>query len=156
MRLDGDRWPKQPKQGTTGGAECRSGADNEVWSYSEEVYEICRTYLELRERMRPYITEVMKEAHLKGTPVMRPMFYDFPDDENCWSNESQYMFGNDVLVAPVLHENHRSVKVYLPAGTKWTDAWTGERSDGGQTIAADAPLERIPVFIKAGSMLAGF
>jgi alpha-D-xyloside xylohydrolase len=156
MRLHGDRWPKQPKQGTTGGAECLSGADNEVWSYSEEVYEICRTYLELREKMKPYIAETMKQAHVKGTPIMRPMFYDFPDDENCWSNESQYMFGNDVLVAPVLHENHRSVKVYLPAGTKWTDAWTGERSDGGQTIAADAPLERIPVFIKAGSMLAGF
>ncbi|MBT3274347.1 MAG: glycoside hydrolase family 31 protein [Spirochaetales bacterium] len=153
MRLHGDRWPKQPKQGTTGGADCLSGADNEVWSFGEKAYEICRTYLELREKLKPYITTTMKQAHEKGTPVMRPLFYDFPDDENCWRNESQYMFGNDVLVAPVMYENQRTIDVYLPKGAKWANAWTGENFDGGQMITVEAPLEKIPLFIREGSVL---
>ena len=67
--------------GTTGGATCVSGAPNEVWSYTDQVCEILSDYLRLRERMLPYITELMEEAHEKGTPVMRPLFYDFPEDK---------------------------------------------------------------------------
>ncbi len=70
MRLHGDREPRQPQYGTTGGASCCSGAANEVWSYGEEVYEICKKYLEIREKMRPYTRRIMQEAHEKGTPVM--------------------------------------------------------------------------------------
>ena len=84
---------------------------------------------------------------------MRPLFYDFPDDENCWRNESQYMFGNDVLVAPVMYENQRTIDVYLPKGAKWANAWTGENFDGGQMITVEAPLEKIPLFIREGSVL---
>lgn len=80
MRLHGDREPRQPQVGTTGGATCRSGAENEVWSFGKEAFEICKKYLNLRERMKPYIARLMKEAHEKGTPVMRPLFYDFPED----------------------------------------------------------------------------
>ena len=75
MRLHGDREPRQPQYGEAGGATCCSGAPNEVWSYGEEVYEICRKYMELRERIRPYTRSLMAEAHEKGTPVMRPLFY---------------------------------------------------------------------------------
>lgn len=150
MRLHGYRWPLQPQYGTTGGATCVSGAPNEVWSYTEEVYEILSYYLNLREKMRPYITELMKEAHEKGTPVMRPLFYDFPEDKKAWEVEDQYMFGPDVLVKPITDEGCTETKVYLPQGAQWTNAWTGEIYTGGQTVDTAAPLEQIPVFTKNG------
>jgi alpha-D-xyloside xylohydrolase len=150
MRLHGYRWPIQPQYGTTGGATCLSGAPNEVWSYSEEVYSICKKYLELREAMKPYVTRIMKEAHEKGTPVMRPLFYDFPDDTLCWENETQYMFGPDVLVAPVMEENQREHNVYLPKGSKWTDVWTQNIYEGGQTVSVAAPIDQIPLFTRNG------
>lgn len=148
MRLHGYRWPLQPQYGTTGGAACISGAPNEVWSYTDEVYEILKEYLEIREKMRPYITELMKEAHEKGTPVMRPLFYDFPEDPACWENEDAYMFGPKLLVAPIMEKEQRKRKVYLPQGAKWQNAWTEEILEGGQIVEVDAPLEQIPLFKK--------
>lgn len=150
MRLHGYRWPLQPQQGTTGGAECVSGAPNEVWSYTPQVYDILSEYLFMRERLRPYVTELMRAAHEKGTPVMRPMFYDFSDDPVCWEVETQYLFGPDVLVVPITDLGCRSVKVYLPKGASWTNAWSGEQFEGGQWITVDAPLEQIPLFAKDG------
>ena len=150
MRLHGYRWPLMPQYGTTGGASCVSGSPNEVWSYGEQVYGILSDYLRLRERMRPYVTGLMQQAHEKGTPVMRPVFYDFPADSACWTVESEYMFGPDVLVVPVTEEGCRTVHVYLPAGARWTNAWTGECFDGGQWITAEAPIEQIPLFTRDG------
>jgi alpha-D-xyloside xylohydrolase len=149
-RLHGCREPIKPQYGSTGGAACRSGADNEVWSYTEEVYEICKKYLFLREKLRPYVTDQMRAAHERGTPVMRPLFYDFPGDGGSWETEDEFMFGPNYLVAPILYEGMREREVYLPAGSKWTDAWTGESFEGGRIIRADAPLERIPVFSRDG------
>ncbi len=151
MRLHGDRDPKQPQVGTTGGATCLSGAPNEVWSYGEEVYEICRAHLFLREQLRPYLSEQMTAAHKRGTPVMRPLFYDFPDDAEAWAVEDQYMFGPDVLVAPVLEAGVRARQVYLPGRGSWRDAWSGALHDGGRCVTADAPLRRIPVFVRDGA-----
>ncbi len=151
MRLHGYRWPVQPQVGTTGGAACLSGAPNEVWSYTDEVYEICKKFLELREKMKPYITKLMAEAHLKGTPVMRPLFYDFPEDGKCWENDRQYMFGPDILVAPVMEEGQRRMTVYLPEGSSWTNAWTRENFEGGREIGTEAPLEEIPLFLRDGA-----
>ncbi|MEY8354293.1 glycoside hydrolase family 31 protein [Lachnospiraceae bacterium 54-53] len=148
MRLHGYREPLKEPMGTEGGAACVSGADNEVWSFGEEAYGICRTYLEMRENLKPYITERMEEAHRKGTPVMRPLFYDFPEDERSWEVEDEYMFGPDVLVAPVLFAGVRKRSVYLPEGSDWKDYWTGEEVEGGRTIEADAPLHRLPVFTR--------
>ncbi len=124
-----------------------SGSPNEVWSFGEEVYEICRRYMELRERMRPYLMEQMKKAHEKGTPVMRPLFYDYPEDARAWEQEDEYLLGPDILAAPVTEENKRERKVYLPAG-EWSDLHTGEMLEGGQTITVRAELGRIPVYIK--------
>lgn len=148
MRLHGYRWPFKPQYGTTGGAECVSGADNEVWSYGDKVYEICKKYLKIREAMMPYITTLMEEAHKKGTPVMRPMFYDFPDDKLCWENESQYMFGPNILVAPIMEKGQTEREVYLPVGSNWTNAWTKEKIEGGKTILVDAPIDQIPLFLR--------
>lgn len=153
MRLHGYRWPIQPQVGTTGGATCLSGAPNEVWSYSDEVYEICKKYLELREKMKPYITDIMKEAHEKGTPVMRPLFYDFPQDKECWVNDRQYMFGPDLMVAPVMEEGQREMSVYLPFGSRWTNVWTNETFGGGQVIKTQAPIDEIPLFLRDAAKL---
>ena len=80
MRLHEFREPFKEPLSSTGGGKCISGAENEVWSYGEEVYEICKKYMLLREKMRPYVKQLMMEAHEKGTPIMRPLFYDFPQD----------------------------------------------------------------------------
>jgi alpha-D-xyloside xylohydrolase len=130
-----------------------TGGPNEVWSFGDEAYGIIRDLLFLRERLRPYIMELMRQAHAEGTPPMRPLFYDFPGDEACWQIDDQFMFGPDLLVAPVLFEGARSRPVYLPTGTGWQDAWTDEALPGGQAIEVDAPLGRIPLYGRAGSTL---
>lgn len=125
-----------------------SGDDNELWSFGDEAYRILKDYLFLRERLRPYILEQMQVAHENGHPVMRPLFFDFQDDEGCAAVDDQFMFGPEILVAPVLFEGASERHVYLPAGMKWTNAWTGEVLDGGQSITASAPLEQIPVYLR--------
>lgn len=130
-----------------------SGGPNEVWSFGTEAYAVLSGLLLLRERLRPYIRAQMQLAHERGIPPMRPLFFDFAQDESCFGVEDQFMFGPDLLVAPVLHQGVRSRSVYLPAGTTWTEALTGLHSHGGQFITADAPLDRIPLFLRAGSSL---
>ena len=151
MRIHGDREPHKPQLGTTGGATCLSGADNEVWSYTPEMLGIFTEYLNIRERMRPYIKGLMAEAHEKGTPVMRTLFYEFPEDKAAWEIEDEYMFGGDVLVAPVMEENCTERSVYLPQGKKWVNIWTKEVYSGGQRITVSTPIEKIPVFTVEGS-----
>ncbi|MEJ8306436.1 glycoside hydrolase family 31 protein [Saccharibacillus sacchari] len=154
MRLHGDRAPyREAETGLPGGGLWGSGADNEVWSYGEEAYGIFAEHMRLRERLRPYITELMTAAHEKGTPPMRPLFYDFPEDAAAWDVDDQFLFGPDLLVAPVLYAEQRSRSVYLPEGAQWTDSHSGETFAGGQHIEADAPLERIPLYLKNGAKL---
>ncbi len=150
MRLHGDREPRQPQYGTTGGASCCSGAANEVWSYGEEVYGICKKYMELREKMRPYTRKAMQEAHEKGTPVMRTLFYMYPDDPMCWEIEDEYFYGPDILVAPILYAGQFSRSVYLPDGEDWVEYASGKEYKGGQSVEADAPLDIIPIFFRKG------
>jgi alpha-D-xyloside xylohydrolase len=130
-----------------------TGGPNEIWSFGEEVYGILKELLFMRERLKPYIMEQMKRAQEEGIPVMRPLFFDFPEDEVAYDVEDQYMFGPDILVAPILWEGARSRKVYLPKGAKWSNPYTGEQYEGGQWIVCDAPLEIIPVFLKNGVVL---
>lgn len=150
MRLHGYRKPFREPLSNHGGGKCNSGAENEIWSYGLEVYEILKSYIELREGLRPYIREVMAEAHEKGTPVMRTLFYGFPEDARCWDVKDAYLFGPDLLVQPVTDEGVTEAKVYLPAGESWTYAWSGETYEGGQEITVCAPLEKIPLFIRKG------
>ncbi len=84
---------------------------------------------------------------------MRPLFFDFPDDPDAQNVEDQFMFGPDLLVAPVLTEGQRQREVYLPAGTSWTDAWTGETTEGGRRLVAAAPLDRIPLYLPGAATL---
>ena len=95
----------------------------------------------------------MKLASAKGTPPMRPLFFDFAADARCARVDDQFLFGPDLLVAPVLRSGLTKRKVYLPAGATWTDAWTGRKFEGGQMIIAAAPLEKIPLYLKNGRKL---
>ena len=146
MRLHGDREPKKPQFGTTGGCECLSGADNEVWSYGEEVYEICRKYLTIRENMRDYTRSLMVQAHEKGTPILRTLFFEFPEDEIAWQIEDEYCYGSRYLVAPILEPGQRMRTVYLPAGADWIHTDSGLSYPGGQWVEVPCPLDSIPVF----------
>jgi alpha-D-xyloside xylohydrolase len=119
-----------------------------LWSFGEEAYVILEKYLRLRERLRPYIRGLMSAAHTKGSPIIRPLFYDFPADGQTWAIEDAYMFGPDVLVAPILFEGQRARDVYLPIGTRWLSHGSGEVFDGGQVVNESAPLEHLPVFFR--------
>ena len=130
-----------------------NGAPNEVWSFGEEAYEIIKQYLLMRERLRPYLMEQMHHAHDTGIPPMRPLFVDFPTDPVCYQLEDEYMFGPDLLVAPVVEAKARLRNVYLPTQSRWTNAWTGETQEGGQWIRAEAPLDRIPLFLRGNAQL---
>jgi len=148
FRLHGDRKPYTPPTSNKGGGKMGTGGPNEVWSYGEEAYEIFKKYLYIREKLKPYIKRQMLLAHEKGTPIMRPLFYDFPFDTRSWEIEDEFMFGPDILVAPILYEGVRERTVYLPEGAKWYEWETGKVYEGGKEIICQAPLNTIPVFIK--------
>ena len=145
MRLHGDRQPSEPVCRKDGTRVLNSGSDNEVWSFGEEAYPILVKYMKRREELRGYIRELMKQAHEEGTPLLRAMWYEFTDDENCSDLKDQYMFGSRFLVAPVLEPEARERQVYFPAG-RWRNVDTGEILEGGETRTAAAPLDIIPVF----------
>lgn len=151
FRLHGERVPHiEPAQAVIDGvAQMFTGSDNEIWSYGEDNFEVMKAYILMRERLRPYITTLMTEAHEVGAPVMRTMFYEFPEDGKCWEMETQYMFGPDILVAPIFELGQRSREVYLPANQQWRNAKTNEVFEGGQTIWVDAPLNEVPLFVRA-------
>lgn len=148
LRMHGDRGPHDiPRLSDLdyGGGFSETGRPNELWSYGEEVYAILKKYLDIRLGMKEYIKSVMDEACENGSPVIRTMFYEFPDDETCWDIDDQYMFGSRYLVAPVLYQGVTEREVYLPRGN-WKNIHTGEILRGSQRIMAAAPLEVIPVF----------
>lgn len=152
FRMHGERspWYEREEEFINGVRQLTSGQDNEVWSFGEDNYEILKQFLFIRERLRPYIRACMKTASDKGEPVMRPMFFDFPKDTKCWEVEDQYMFGPDLLVAPVMEAGMKERQVYLPEGTKWVDAYTKQTYEGGQVITTPTPLEVIPVMMREG------
>ncbi|MBP5329856.1 MAG: glycoside hydrolase family 31 protein [Spirochaetaceae bacterium] len=153
LRLHGDRDPhdippldKDPERGY-GGGYLFTGQPNEIWSYGNKAQKIMEAQIQLRESLKPYISDVMKEAAKNGSPVMRAMFYEFPGDAECWKLTDQYMFGSKYLVAPVLCAKEKERNVYLPAGT-WENLHTRETIEGGRTVTVATPLEQIPVFVK--------
>lgn len=154
MRLHGYREPQIAPEETwrDGIAQCNSGSPNEVWSYGEENYALMKSCLLQREQIRPYIDGLMREAHELGDPVMRPLFYHYPQQTESWQVEDQYLLGRDLLVAPVLHAGQREREVWLPAGEQWITR-NGECYQGGQRISVAAPLREIPVFTRAGSQV---
>ncbi|MEE0619295.1 TIM-barrel domain-containing protein [Intestinibacter bartlettii] len=153
LRMHGDRQPHKKALGYDGGGQCESGAENEIWSYGEVAQEIFMKYLNIRENLKPYIAELFKETHEVGAPIMRPVFYDYPEDKMAWEVDNQYMFGSELLIAPIIYYKQREREVYLPKGNQWVDINTNKIYDGEQFVVVEAPLESIPVFYKKGSLI---
>ena len=126
---------------------------NEVWSYGKQAEPILEKYLRLRYTLMPYIYSLGWQAHETGAPFMRGLFLDFPNDPNVSDIGDEYMFGPALLVAPVTDQGGTSRSVYLPAGSDWFNFWTNKRFHGGQRMIVSAPIETIPVFVRAGSIL---
>ncbi|SEF56467.1 alpha-D-xyloside xylohydrolase [Eubacterium ruminantium] len=151
FRMHGDRGPYdiEPLDNRDfGGGYLHTGQPNELWSYGDEAYKIMKKYLDLRLSLKDYISGLMKEAAENGSPLIRTMFYEFPEDKNCWDLPEQFMFGPDYLVAPIFEKGAAERTLYLPEGN-WTNIETGETLTGGRTVTVPAPIDVIPVFKRA-------
>src|SRR5262245_58779391 len=122
------------------------------WAHGPEVEAICRRYAELRYRLLPYTYTLAWQAHARGLPLMRPLVLNYPDDPHVWDLGSEYLWGDDLLVAPVTREGATAWPVYLPEGV-WFDFWTGAPYEGPAGITVEAPLDRLPLFVRAGAIV---
>ena len=128
--------------------------DTEFWRYGDQVEQVARRFLELRYRLLPYSYALAADASTRGMPLIRPFVFDFPDDPAALDQAHSYMFGPALHVAPVLAADARQWDVYLPRSDGgWYDFWTGARREGGQVHRVDAPIDRIPLHVRAGSIL---
>jgi alpha-glucosidase len=126
--------------------------DKEPWAFGARYEEINRRSIELRYELLPYIYNVMQQASETGVPALRPLFMEFPKDERVAVIDDEFMFGSDLLVAPVLWEGFTGREVYLPAGD-WFDYWTGKRYKGGANIHVGVTIESVPIFVRAGGFI---
>ena len=126
---------------------------NEVWTYGKAAEPILVKYLKLRYQLLPYNYSLGYFVYRSGAPFMRALFMDFPNDPKVADLRDEYMFGPAFLVAPVTDQGAVTREVYLPAGTDWYNFWTNERVHGGQTISVNAPIETLPLFVRAGSII---
>jgi alpha-D-xyloside xylohydrolase len=126
---------------------------NEVWTYGKQAEPILIKYLKLRYQLLPYIYSLGYNVNRTGAPYMRALFMDFPQDSQVADLRDEFMFGPAFLVAPVTEQGATSRMVYLPAGVDWYNYWTNKRVHGGQTIKVDAPIETLPLFVRAGSIV---
>ncbi len=124
----------------------------EPWAFGEGAVAVVRRMLSLRAQLLPYLYTLSHEATLSGAPLARPTFWSAPEDRGTWTQEDCFLLGTDLLVAPVLEEGASSRPVRLPPGA-WYDFWTDERHPGAQIIEVDAPLDQIPLFVRAGAVL---
>ena len=120
--------------------------------HNAAVEPICRTYLELRSRLMPYLYTAVREAHDTGLPILRAMWLHYPDDDRAIASGDQYLWGGDMLVAPVVERGATTRRVYLPAGV-WYDFWSNERHDGEREITRAVDLATMPLFVRAGAIL---
>ncbi|MET3826338.1 alpha-D-xyloside xylohydrolase [Sphingomonas sp. PvP055] len=128
--------------------------DTEFWRYGETVERVARFYLELRYRLLPYTYALAAEASASGMPLIRPLVFDFPDDPKALDQVHAYMFGSAIHVAPVLAADVTTWDVYLPVSEGgWYDFWTNEHRAGGRTHTVPVTLDRIPLHVRAGSIL---
>jgi alpha-glucosidase len=128
------------------------GYDQEPWRFGKYYEDIIRKYLKLRYQLLPFLYTTLEQAHQSGTPLFRPLVLNYQDDPNTYNLDDEFMIGNDLLLAPVLKPDLTRRLVYLPKGS-WYDFWTNKKYDGGTMISADAPLETVPMFVRAGAII---
>ena len=124
-----------------------------IWEYGTAAEPVLARYLRLRYALLPYVYALAYRTEQTGAPFMRALFMDFPNDPKVADIGDQYMFGPAFLVAPVTEQGATTRSVYLPAGADWYDYWTNQLHQGGTTITAAAPIDRIPLFVRAGSIV---
>lgn len=125
----------------------------DIWSFGKQAEAIMARYDKLRYQLIPYIYSQAKFTHDTGAPFMRPLWMDFGNDPNVADIGTEYMFGPAFLVAPITEQGQVEKDVYLPAGSDWYNFWTKEKLAGGRWVKVAAPIDQIPVFVKAGSIV---
>jgi len=128
------------------------GYDQEPWRFGKYYEDIIRKYLKLRYELLPFLYTTLEEAHRTGVPLFRPLLLNYQTDANTYNLDDQFMIGDDLLVAPIMKPDLTRRMVYLPAGT-WYDYWTNKKYAGGTMISVEAPLETVPMFVRAGAMI---
>lgn len=126
-------------------------APREPWAFGTDFERINRSTIELRYQLLPYLYSLFEENERSGVPPMRPLWFDYPGDTRASLVDDQFLLGGDLLVAPVVHEARTSREVYFPKGSAWIDWWNGFRHEGGTSAKIAAPLDRLPLFIRAGA-----
>ncbi|HKG45480.1 MAG TPA: glycoside hydrolase family 31 protein [Pyrinomonadaceae bacterium] len=128
------------------------GYDQEPWRFGKYYEDIIRKYLKLRYALLPYLYTALEEAHRTGVPPFRPLLLNYQDDPSTYNLDDQFMVGEDLLLAPITKPDVTRRLVYLPAGS-WYDYWTNKKYAGGTVISVDAPLDVVPMFVRAGAMI---
>lgn len=129
--------------------------DQEPWAFDEVTEAINRKYIKLRYKLLPYLYDMMWTSENTGLPVIRPLMLNYQQDEKTYEINDEFMFGENILVAPVLEQGQKARTVYLPQGT-WIDYWTKEVIEGGRYIIKETPLDICPMYIKAGSIIPSY
>ncbi len=124
----------------------------EPWGYGEEALDASLKFIHLRYELMPYLYTMARKTWTHGMPVSRPLFFEDPDDEKLYNEGETHLWGSDFLVSPVVEEGQTSKQIYLPRG-RWVDFWDNTTHTGNQTVTVDTPLDRIPVFVKAGAII---
>jgi alpha-D-xyloside xylohydrolase len=129
-------------------------SETEMWKFGPQVEQVLHQYDNLRYRLMPYIYSVAWDVTSQGGTMMRALPLEYPKDERVRKIDDQFLFGPSLLINPVTEPGATTRAVYLPVGPTWFDFWTGKKVEGGQTIQADAPIDRMPIFVKSGSIIA--
>ena len=124
----------------------------EPWQFGERTVEIYRKYVKLRYHWIPYLYDLFWEEERTGAPILRPLVYHYEKDKTAQTCNDEFLFGESILVAPVVSQGTVKRMVYLPAG-EWYDYWTGEKRAGESWIIRDAPIDICPIYVKAGSII---
>ncbi len=127
--------------------------NKEPWEFGEEFTKINRQTVEMRYQFLPYLYTLFRAHEKTGEPVMRPLWYEFPNDKATYLINDEYLIGSDVLIAPVIREGAETRGIYLPKGAEWVDWWTGARYESGKTHYLETPLDRLPIFVRVGAVI---
>ncbi len=149
MRLHGTRLNQSYYVDEAPDVMVKGGGYNEIWHFGEENYRTIEKLINTRIKMRDYTLSLARDAHENGAPMMRPMFFEFPDDPKCYELWDQYMYGPDILFAPIYNEHQTDREVYLPAG-EWVSVLDGRIYQGGASISVHAEIDQYIAFVRKG------
>lgn len=149
MRLHGTRLNQSYYVDEAPDVMVKGGGYNEIWHFGEENYRTIEKLINTRIKMRDYTLSLARDAHENGAPMMRPMFFEFPDDPKCYELWDQYMYGPDILFAPIYNEHQTDREVYLPAG-EWVSVLDGRTYQGGASISVHAEIDQYIAFVRKG------